>query len=143
MVDGNTDTIYFPNMVNTLTARIQLHKTDVEGEGLAGAVFKVEYRATETDNWSLYMDNMTTGAGGYLGINVVNDGYYRFIETQAPDGFVLDNTPREVHVNAGDTGDTIFNVDGVVNRPYASIQLRKTDMEGQNLAGAVFKVEFS
>lgn len=41
MVDGNTDTIYFPNMVNTLTARIQLHKTDVEGEGLAGAVFKV------------------------------------------------------------------------------------------------------
>ena len=143
VVDENTDTIYFPNMVNTLTARIQLHKTDVEGEGLAGAVFKVEYRATETDNWSLYMDNMTTGAGGYLGINVVNDGYYRFIETQAPDGFVLDNTPREVHVNAGDTGDTIFNVDGVVNRPYASIQLRKTDMEGQNLAGAVFKVEFS
>ena len=41
VVDGNTDTIYFPNMVNTLTARIQLHKTDVEGEGLAGAVFKV------------------------------------------------------------------------------------------------------
>ncbi|KXT61531.1 hypothetical protein LACDD01_01325 [Lactococcus sp. DD01] len=143
VVDGNTETLYFDDMVNILTARIQLHKTDVEGEGLAGAVFKVEYRATETDNWSLYMDNMTTGAGGYLGINVVNDGYYRFIETQAPDGFVLDNTPREVHVNAGDTGDTIFNVDGVVNRPYASIQLRKTDMEGQNLAGAVFKVEFS
>lgn len=143
VVDGNTDTIYFPNMVNTLTARIQLHKTDVEGEGLAGAVFKVEYRAAETDNWSTYAEGMTTGAGGYLGLNVENDGYYRFIETQAPDGFVLDNTPREVHVNAGDTGDTIFNVDGVVNRPYASIQLRKTDMEGQNLAGAVFKVEFS
>lgn len=143
VVDGNTETLYFDDMVNILTARIQLHKTDVEGEGLAGAVFKVEYRATETDNWSLYMDNMTTGAGGYLGLNVENDGYYRFIETQAPDGFVLDSTPREVHVNAGDTGDTIFNVDGVVNRPYASIQLRKTDMEGQNLAGAVFKVEFS
>ncbi|WP_457922251.1 SpaA isopeptide-forming pilin-related protein [Lactococcus petauri] len=143
VVDGNTDTIYFPNMVNTLTARIQLHKTDVEGEGLAGAVFKVEYRAAETDNWSTYAEGMTTGAGGYLGLNVENDGYYRFIETQAPDGFVLDNTPREVHVNAGETGDTIFNVDGVVNRPYASIQLRKTDVEGQNLAGAVFKVEFS
>lgn len=143
VVDGNTETLYFDDMVNILTARIQLHKTDVEVEGLAGAVFKVEYRATETDNWSLYMDNMTTGAGGYLGLNVENDGYYRFIETQAPDGFVLDSTPREVHVNAGDTGDTIFNVDGVVNRPYASIQLRKTDMEGQNLAGAVFKVEFS
>lgn len=143
VVDGNTDTIYFPNMVNTLTARIQLHKTDVEGEGLAGAVFKVEYRAAETDNWSTYVEGMTTGAGGYLGLNVENDGYYRFIETQAPDGFVLDSTPREVHVNAGETGDTIFNVDGVVNRPYASIQLRKTDVEGQNLAGAVFKVEFS
>ncbi|WP_270337691.1 SpaA isopeptide-forming pilin-related protein [Lactococcus petauri] len=143
VVDGNTDTIYFPNMVNTLTARIQLHKTDVEGEGLAGAVFKVEYRAAETDNWSTYAEGMTTGAGGYLGLNVEKDGYYRFIETQAPDGFVLDSTPREVHVNAGETGDTIFNVDGVVNRPYASIQLRKTDVEGQNLAGAVFKVEFS
>ncbi|WP_270317321.1 SpaA isopeptide-forming pilin-related protein [Lactococcus petauri] len=143
VVDGNSDTIYFPNMVNTLTARIQLHKTDVEGEGLAGAVFKVEYRAAETDNWSTYAEGMTTGAGGYLGLNVENDGYYRFIETQAPDGFVLDSTPREVHVNAGETGDTIFNVDGVVNRPYASIQLRKTDVEGQNLAGVGGQVLFS
>ncbi len=143
VVDGNTDTIYFDNMVNTLVARIQLQKTDVEGEGLAGAIFKVEYRETEDDDWATYAESMTTGAGGYLGLNVEKDGYYRFIETQAPDGFVLDSTPREVHVNAGETGDTIFNVDGVVNRPYAAIQLRKTDVDGQDLAGAVFKVEFS
>ncbi|MEG1094413.1 MAG: SpaA isopeptide-forming pilin-related protein [Lactococcus sp.] len=130
-------------MENTLFARIKLHKTNVEAQDLAGAVFKIEFSESEDGPWETIAEGLTTGADGIVEKNVGKDGYYRFIETQAPDGFVLDSTPRQVHVNAGETGETTFFAGDMVNRPIATLQLRKTDADSHDLAGAVFKVEFS
>ncbi|WP_285006684.1 SpaA isopeptide-forming pilin-related protein [Lactococcus garvieae] len=143
VTDGQEGPIDFGEMENTLFARIKLHKTNVEGQDLAGAVFKIEFSESEDGPWETIAEGLTTGANGIVEKNVGKDGYYRFIETQAPDGFVLDSTPRQVHVTAGETGETTFFAGDMVNRPIATLQLRKTDAESHDLAGAVFKVEFS
>nr|WP_270344991.1 SpaA isopeptide-forming pilin-related protein [Lactococcus petauri] len=154
VVDGNTDTIYFPNMVNTLTARIQLHKTDVEGEGLAGAVFKVEYSENVNGPWETYREDLESKADGLVSTEVDKAGFYRFIETEAPDGFILDSEPRQVpqEVTMGGEEQALFDAGTMENKPvdpetptppthHYAIQLLKVNEQDNPLQGAVFRVE--
>lgn len=134
-------------MANRPIASIQLRKTDADGQNLAGAVFKVEFSTDGNDPWETVAEDLTSGDNGLVKLDVEKDGYYRFVETQAPDGFVTDGSPRQVYVNVGETGETSFDAGTMINHekeaPISRIQLRKTDEAGQNLAGAVFKVEYS
>ena len=109
------------------------------------AIFKVEFSENENGPWETYEEGLSSGTDGLVTTVVEKEGYYRFIETQAPNGFILDSTPRQVKekVTIGDTGEALFEAENMVNIRNARIQLRKTDEAGQNLAGAVFKVEYS
>ena len=92
------------DMANRPIASIQLRKTDADGQNLAGAVFKVEFSTDGNDPWETVAEDLTSGDNGLVKLDVEKDGYYRFVETQAPDGFVTDGSPRQVYVNVGETG---------------------------------------
>lgn len=73
-------------MVNRPIATLQLRKTDAESHDLAGAVFKVEFSENRTGPWETVSkpEGITSGEDGLVQLDVEKDGYYRFIETQAP-----------------------------------------------------------
>ncbi len=148
VVDGNTGLIRFGEMENRLIERIQIRKTDAANKPLAGAVFKVELR--NNGSWETIAEGLTSGADGLVTHTVEKDGLYRFIETQAPTGFVLDESPREVKVNAGETGQSTFFAGDMVNHragpekpetPSYALQLLKVNEANDPLSGAVFKLE--
>ncbi|MEY8457663.1 SpaA isopeptide-forming pilin-related protein [Lactococcus ileimucosae] len=123
---------------------IQLKKVDESGNPLAGAVFKVEFLNNGT--WETLATGLTSTADGFVRLDVEKDGRYRFIETQAPANYVLDTTPKEVAVTAGER--PIFEAGTLENKrvegPHVqnnALQLLKVDGQDKPLAGAIFKVE--
>lgn len=110
--DVNIKAKFADNSVFSQSAVI-LNKRGDNTEPLAGATFsfqsKTYYNNTESipDNaekgsdaqgnyyWKSYGSDLTTNAQGQIVIKKLPFGTYRFIETQAPVGYVLDSTPRE------------------------------------------------
>lgn len=148
IVDGgvgtNDNPVYFGEIENHMRTLIQLKKVDESGNPLAGAVFKVEFYNNGT--WETIETGLTSTADGLVRLDVEEDGRYRFIETQAPSGYVLDTTPKEVTVVEGQ--QAIFEAGTLENRRVEgpnvqsnAIQLLKVDEQNNALAGAIFKVE--
>lgn len=79
----------FSNDVTTYIDSALLHKTDeATGNPLAGAVFKLVDAKGRT-----VKENLTTDESGTIHSGVLRPGDYSFIETKAPTGYVLDETP--------------------------------------------------
>lgn len=123
-------------------------------QNLAGAVFKVEFSENENGPWETYEEGLSSGTDGLVTTVVEKEGYYRFIETQAPNGFVLDSEPRQVpqEVTMGGEEQGFFDAGTMENKPVDSgtpppptphyaIQLLKVNEQDNPLQGAVFKVE--
>lgn len=82
--------IYVKN--ETYLGSVQLTKTDATSQDpLDGAIFKLE-RQTKDGNWELVAENLTA-TNGILTYDNLIEGQYRFIETQAPDGYSLNTRP--------------------------------------------------
>lgn len=82
--------IYVKN--ETYLGSVQLTKTDATSQDLLdGAIFKLE-RQTKDGNWELVEDGLSA-TNGILIYNNLIEGQYRFIETQAPDGYSLNTRP--------------------------------------------------
>ncbi len=63
-------------------------------------------------------------------------GYYVVSEMKAPDGYLLDETPKTVEIKTNTPTVVTF-----VNKPLAALQIKKIDAQtNAPLAGAVFKV---
>lgn len=73
----------------------QLTKTDAtSGNQLADAVFKLERKVG--NEWEVVREGLQTNdAAGLIKVFGLIIGEYRFVETQAPDGYTLDPTPVE------------------------------------------------
>lgn len=84
---------------------------------------RVIYAAGET------VITLTTGADGTITADNLYLGTYELIETTAPDGYVLDNTPIEVKLlYAGETVDIVKNTKTVENeRQKIVIEVNKSD----------------
>ena len=69
---------------------------------LPGATFKLEQRLAD-DSWETVPGNeaLTTGADGIVEVADLPVGDYRFVETAAPEGYVLDETPVAFEVAVG------------------------------------------
>lgn len=69
----------------------QLTKTDAtDGAKLAGAIFKLERQVG--NNWITVAENLQTNDAGLIEVPDLIIGEYRFVETQAPNGYTLDTT---------------------------------------------------
>ena len=130
--DTSSVTVTFENRKN---AGLGIKKMDsVTKEPLADATFKV----TDSKGQAVGTTNglFRTDEKGFIHIPNLPTGAYVIQEIQAPDGYVLDNTPQTVHIENGRLHTVEF-----FNTPKTSILIKKYDSETRELLqGARFKV---
>nr|WP_317359448.1 SpaA isopeptide-forming pilin-related protein [uncultured Tyzzerella sp.] len=130
--DTSTVTVTFENRKN---AGLGIKKMDsITKDPLADAIFKV----TDSKGQVVGTSNglFRTDEKGFIHIPNLTPGAYVVQEIQAPDGYVLDNTPQTVHIEYGKLHTLEF-----FNTPKTSILIKKYDSETREpLANATFKV---
>ena len=117
----------------------QLTKENETGEALAGAVFKV---IDETGQTVAGQTNLMSDKQGKVIAKNLAPGTYRFVETQAPTGYLLNETPSASFTIAKDNQGKPATVG--LKSPFINYQgaakLVKIDQQKNALAGAEFKV---
>ena len=100
-------------------------------KALPGATFKI----TRGDG-SVVRESVTTDIDGIAHLPELETGTYIVTETRAPDGYVIDETPKTVELRAGQTYEVVFS-----NSRSYGLQIRKI-IKGTNkpLSGCVFRV---
>ncbi|EUJ25492.1 MSCRAMM family protein [Listeria cornellensis] len=112
--------------------RIQIMKTDNFNQPVAGA----EYTITDTNGTVVFQGE--TDKAGILLSAALQTGTYTIVETAAPAGYVLDNTPQSVTITEQDTDPIILQTKNIVKT--GSVELTKVDSADHSvkLAGATF-----
>ncbi|EIM5369489.1 LPXTG cell wall anchor domain-containing protein [Enterococcus faecalis] len=132
---GQTEAVQV-SMTNKLTpGGVVLSKTDAKtGEVLQGAVFELKDK-----NGKVLQSGLKTDISGKLAVEGLEPGDYQFVETQAPTGYDLDQTPVKFAIEKGQTEAVQVSM---TNKPtVGSVVLNKIDSEtGDKLAGAVFEL---
>ncbi len=117
----------------------QLTKENETGEALAGAVFKV---IDETGQTVDGQTNLMSDKQGKVIAKNLAPGTYRFVEAQAPTGYLLNETPSASFTIAKDNQGKPATVG--LKSPFINYQgaakLVKIDQQKNALAGAEFKV---
>ena len=135
---GQTEAVQV-SMTNKLTpGGVVLSKTDAKtGEVLQGAVFELKDK-----NGKVLQSGLKTDISGKLAVEGLEPGDYQFVETQAPTGYDLDQTPVKFAIEKGQTEAVQVSM---TNKPtVGSVVLNKIDSEtGDKLAGAVFELRDS
>ena len=125
---GKTYTLEFTN--KKMTSLVVKKVDSVTGEPLVGAKFLVEKQNGE------HVGEYTTDNTGTILLPTLDPDWYVVRETKAPEGYILDETPKTVEVKT--------NVPTVVtfeNKPLSGIKIVKTDSEtGEPLEGVSFAV---
>jgi len=125
---------------NTPKSSLEIHKIcATTGANLAGAVFEIA-DPTTGETWEATTDasGRAIFGQGSLGNFLYPDHTYIVREIVAPQGFVLNSTPREVVLSPGDN-----NVITWINYHNPSLTIIKRDAADHRLlAGAVFEVVF-
>jgi choice-of-anchor A domain-containing protein len=124
---------------NTLTpGGVVLNKIDSEsGEGLQGAVFELQ-----DSEGTVVKSGLATDEAGKLAVDGLEPGDYQLVETQAPAGYDLDNTPVTFTIEEGQT--EAVQVTKTNTLTPGGVVLSKTDAEsGEGLQGAVFELQDS
>ena len=132
-------TIAKVNVENTLTpGSVILTKVDAkDGATLQGAVFELQDSRGKT-----VKTNLTTDTKGQLVVKDLEPGDYQFVETQAPNGYQLDQTPQPFTIKKGDS--TIAKVTVKNTMTPGSVVLTKIDAkDNSQLQGAAFELQDS
>lgn len=123
---------YTLTVENTKKPGLLIKKVDAQtSKPLAGASFKV----TRGDG-SVVRENVVSDVDGVVHIPELDTGVYIITEVKAPDGYVIDETPKTVQLREGQTYEVVFS-----NSRSYGLQIRKT-IKGTNkpLSGCVFRV---
>ncbi|MFZ4451664.1 SpaA isopeptide-forming pilin-related protein [Salibacterium aidingense] len=113
---------------------VELKKTDENGDVLEDAEFELQ----EEDGTEL-QTGLTTDENGMLTVDDLAPGSYQFVETEAPEGYQLDDTPVEFEITFNQVETVQVTKE---NRPIpSSLELTKTGEDGELLEGVVFELK--
>ena len=120
-----------------ITGTVEFKKTAEDGSSLKGSEFAIYDKAD-----TLYLNPLqfvTSDDNGLVQFQNVVYGSYTIVETKAPDdSYVLSTTPLNATIGDNDDGQTI-NLNSVVNvKKKGTVNIKKTDVNGNVLQGAVF-----
>lgn len=117
---------------------IILKKVDAEGHPLADASFRLTKMNGEL------VGEYTTGRNGYITVPELEPGWYTAVETKAPDGYKLNDTPQNVELKLGDPAILefenevlpslqLYKYDSVTKKPIAGVTLRVEKLSGERV----------
>ena len=138
---------------------VWLSKKDESAKALADATFRLDEYDEASKTWKTLRPSIqSTGNDAVKGVKVESlelNKLYRFVETKAPSGYVLDATPHyfvlykdaapTVAYPDGVSADDVFqgpsgSLISVYDKPYTKVALQKMSDDGVQLAGAEFSV---
>lgn len=130
--------IYSNDVTTTLESSAYLKKVDANNENpLAGAVFNVI-----DESGRIILQNLTSDQDGVIQTGLLEPGKYSFIETKAPENYVLDSTPVEFEVVKGQTTSIQLSKTNQFAQFKGDAILTKVDAETKNtLEGATFDLQ--
>ncbi|OPF87196.1 hypothetical protein BW731_02695 [Vagococcus martis] len=115
---------------------VSFKKTTDQGELLGGAVFSL--RDAETKH--VVVDSIKETTKGEFTLTHLAPGNYELIETQAPEGYVLNTKPMTFSIDGKQKGQPKqLELDNIVNY-QGSVSFSKVDDKGNALSGATFKL---
>jgi uncharacterized surface anchored protein len=127
--EGTTHTLTF---YNSPKSGMQVIKTDADNkQPLKDAHFRL-YKANGE-----VVGDYVTDADGLIIVPNLSPGWYKIVETRAPDGYVLDDAPRDFEV----TGNQFVRIE-FENKKLSGLLIVKYDSvnKSRTLPGAVFSV---
>src|SRR5690625_3285318 len=124
--------ITFENPLST--GSVELLKVNENGDTLEGAVFELQ-----DEDGNTLRENLTTNSNGKLFVDNLKPGTYQFVETAAPFGYQLDDTPIkfEIEFNQQETLEVKVKNEYIT----ASVELTKIGEDGKLLAGVTFELQ--
>jgi len=130
-VEVRTGTPTIVTFVNTPLSSLIIKKIDeVTGAPLPGATFIIERQNGER------VGEYRSDGQGLINIPRLQPGWYVVRETNAPLGYILDETPKTVEIKDGAPLEVTFT-----NKPLSGLQIKKIDsVTRQPLAGVLFAV---
>lgn len=132
---GEPELIVLDDFIN-FQGQAFIQKVDSQGEPLEGAVF--DLRDSEGN---LIRESVVSDQEGYVMVDQLAPGDYRFIETQAPEGYLLNTEETDYFTIEFENDGELPSVDaGKVTNYQASALWHKTDTNGHALEGAVFQL---
>ncbi|MCL1835659.1 MAG: SpaA isopeptide-forming pilin-related protein [Oscillospiraceae bacterium] len=139
--EGATHTLTF---YNSPRSGAQIIKVDADTkQPLKDARFRVVRANGEV------IGDYTTDADGLIVIPNLEPGWYKAFETRAPDGYILDDTPKDFEVtgnqfirlefeNRSLGGLQILKIDEDTRRPIPNVEFSITRMNGERLSANTF-----
>ena len=144
---------------STSEPMVYLSKKDESAAALGGATYRLESYDQVAKVWKTLRTGITSiSDSSKKGLKVESlelDTLYRLVETQAPEGYVLDETPH-YFVLVRDSEPTVSYPDGVdsddvlvgtpgsiinaYNAPYTKVRFVKNSADGVQLSGAEFAI---
>lgn len=111
----------------------ELSKIGEGGERLEGAQFKL----LDKDGQEL-QKSLVTGENGKITINELRPGTYQLVETKAPDGYVLDETPIKFEVPLDPKEPVVISQKNLYET--SALEVLKEGEDGKKLQGVRFEV---
>jgi uncharacterized surface anchored protein len=137
-IDKGQQVISTVEVENTLTpGAVSLIKVDKDNEGvpLQGAEYKLVDAAGTT-----IQEKLVTDLDGRIIVSNLAPGKYQFIETKAPENYVLDETPIDVEVKRSQKEAAIVRAENELIPGSVVLEKKDSVDETITLAGAVFKL---
>lgn len=119
---------------------LTIHKVDsITKDVLKGAEFHIVYASNNTFTGEINdMGSFQTDENGQIKLYNLKDGWYKITETEAPDGYKINDKAQEIYLKAGENKEITFE-----NTPLSGLVIKKVDgSTGAVLQGAKFRVRY-